>query len=226
MDPIGTKDDPNLYLYVGLDPVNATDPTGEQTITVRPPPRRQQWRSSGGVYITVPPASLREAQSINPRFRPTPTIGGDGSAFMRAQTDAAVANYHIIGRGNVAGRGGPYTYSGGGSIETALSGARFDRQPSSGLSQMTVRGGFAELQAMGRTASGGAWTPNGNVPRGDTSTVRIGRSNVTFDWHYSSGSGPHSGRPTLGIRVETEYSVPGSRITRSEVHEVKVRFVE
>lgn len=28
MDPIGTKDDPNLYVYVGLDPVNATDPTG------------------------------------------------------------------------------------------------------------------------------------------------------------------------------------------------------
>ena len=27
-DPIGTKDDPNLYLYTGGDPVNATDPTG------------------------------------------------------------------------------------------------------------------------------------------------------------------------------------------------------
>ncbi|MFN4287533.1 MAG: hypothetical protein ACK4E3_03445 [Brevundimonas sp.] len=27
-DPIGTKDDPNLTLYVGVDPVNHTDPTG------------------------------------------------------------------------------------------------------------------------------------------------------------------------------------------------------
>ncbi len=27
-DPIGMKEDPNLYLYVGLDPVNQTDPSG------------------------------------------------------------------------------------------------------------------------------------------------------------------------------------------------------
>jgi RHS repeat-associated protein len=33
-DPIGTKDDSNLYMYVGLDPANLIDPTG-----LRPPER-------------------------------------------------------------------------------------------------------------------------------------------------------------------------------------------
>jgi RHS repeat-associated protein len=37
-DPIGTKDDPNLYMYVGLDPANATDPGGKQTCYTNPCP--------------------------------------------------------------------------------------------------------------------------------------------------------------------------------------------
>ena len=34
MDPIGTKDDPNLYGYVAQDPVNGTDPMGTCTINI------------------------------------------------------------------------------------------------------------------------------------------------------------------------------------------------
>ncbi|WP_216361273.1 RHS repeat-associated core domain-containing protein [Caulobacter mirabilis] len=32
VDPVGTKDDPNLTLYVGADPVNKNDPTGKQAM--------------------------------------------------------------------------------------------------------------------------------------------------------------------------------------------------
>jgi RHS repeat-associated protein len=45
-DPIGTKDDMNLYLYVANDPVNATDPSGQEKI--------YNWTSANDLQIIVP----------------------------------------------------------------------------------------------------------------------------------------------------------------------------
>jgi RHS repeat-associated protein len=50
-DPIGTKDDPNLYMYVGLDPVNGTDPTGEDTLKVYDPNQAAGFGHVAAVHV-------------------------------------------------------------------------------------------------------------------------------------------------------------------------------
>jgi hypothetical protein len=55
-DPIGTKDDPNLYMYVGIDPVNYTDPTGMEVFlsTREVTPAVYGFNRFGQLRIVVP----------------------------------------------------------------------------------------------------------------------------------------------------------------------------
>ncbi|HYC74669.1 hypothetical protein [Brevundimonas sp.] len=107
-DPVGTKDDPNLYLYVGLDPVNRMDPTGKTCIEVGTTRNRTysckiDWvRDRNGEVRAPTAAENRQFASFNenytravnqlmanPNRRVPITIPGPGPASSRSFTVSA-----------------------------------------------------------------------------------------------------------------------------------------
>jgi RHS repeat-associated protein len=93
-DPIGTKDDPNLYLYVGLDPVNATDPTGKQTANPIAPPVQQCPTHVCAAEFVVYVDGRETGRIVVPRIQPIDDfiraaglIGAIGQAVWNEATD-------------------------------------------------------------------------------------------------------------------------------------------
>lgn len=94
-DPIGMKDDPNLYMYVGLDPVGRVDPTGMQSC-----PRRASCPD-----IPLPSAQLRTEMAAAVRQQRSNEQGANGWVNTRTGD-------HRIEAGSEAGRGssGSFTH--------------------------------------------------------------------------------------------------------------------
>ncbi|QLQ14261.1 MAG: RHS repeat-associated core domain-containing protein [Brevundimonas sp.] len=140
-DPVGTKDDPNLYLYVGLDPVNVTDPTGMEgsnpgwswELNYRQGARDGRWirahpretvQAAGDLLSLYPPTRLLGAGlRVSSRFIPEPAPPappaprselplGQSVPFTQPSRAGTVDVYVIPGSGTPTGR--PYVGTAGG----------------------------------------------------------------------------------------------------------------
>jgi RHS repeat-associated protein len=72
-DPVGYKDQINLYAYVGNDPVNRTDPTGQQQIQERADGRRIVYVLPAKIEARINRTHGPNAPNTKDHFRTNPT---------------------------------------------------------------------------------------------------------------------------------------------------------
>ncbi len=140
-DPIGDKDDLNLYAYVGGDPIGNKDPDGQQTLSTRgrAVPNRTPYGTtysfSRPSYQTSYPIAIQRIEYMETQLygRPLPTIRCSGSCVVNDATmNALNARQRHLGaliRSHGAD-GYPVSdgYLGGGGVNTQLRpGTRIDR---------------------------------------------------------------------------------------------------
>ncbi len=172
-DPIGMADDPNLYMYVGLDPVGRTDPTGmcpwcvgagvggglELIVQLADPQTRRDYARAGAALAR---GDLGGAWEAGGRHVTSVAVASAAGAVGQVGSVRVAQGARALARGASTMRGAERTYAAATVGGNALVGA------ATGASQQVVRNATTgESGGVGLAAVGGA----GGAAIGATSSL-------------------------------------------------------
>ena len=198
-DPIGYGDGINWYDYVGGDPVNGTDPDGEQRRPVGP--QTSGPRGGGAAEARRAEAASRELRNADPKFREPGTYRNPGSLnssvrysesfYREANTARDIMGYY--------GRD-PVGQSSAGTMVSSLINTSTPLPATQSSGNMTYQysntgGGIAALRSI--VGNNYVTEPNGTL---QARNVNLGNG-ITANINLHQGGGPGRSGYVLNIQA-------------------------